>query len=89
MQSEYLAKTISSTIQKDLVEELYFLERYDELKKELQFLIDMPDRRLSNIIMYLHQNKGLFPKRRKKLIEEITGVEFEVIENIYSEIFSR
>jgi hypothetical protein len=89
MQSEYLAKTISSTIQEDLVEELYFLERYDELKKELQLLIDMPDKRLSNIIMYLHQNKGVFPNRRKKLFEEITEAEFEAIENIYSEIFSK
>lgn len=89
MQSEYLAKTIISTIQEDLVEELYFLERYDELKKELQLFIDMPDKRLGNVIMYLHQNKGVFPNRRKKQFEEITEAEFESIENIYSEIFSK
>jgi hypothetical protein len=89
MQCEYLAKTIFSTIQEDLVEELYFLERYDELKKELQLLIDMPDKRLSNVIMYLHQNKGVFPNRRKKLFDEITEAEYEAIENIYSEIFSK
>jgi len=89
MQSEYLAKTIFSTIQEDLFEELFFLERYDELKKELQQLIDMPDKRLSDVIMYLHQNKGIFPNRRKKQFEEITEPEFEAIESIYSEIFSR
>jgi hypothetical protein len=89
MQSEYLAKTILSTIQQDLLEELFFLERYDELKKELQHLIDMPDKRLSDIIMYLHQNKGVFPNRRKKQFQEITEPEFEAIGNIYSEIFSR
>lgn len=89
MQSEYLAKTIFSTIQEDLLDELFFLERYDELKKELQQLIDMPDKRLSDVIMYLHQNKGVFPNRRKKQFEEITESEFEAIEDIYSEIFSR
>jgi hypothetical protein len=89
LQSEYLAKTIFSTIQQDLFEELFFLERYDELKKELQQLIDMPDKRLSDVIMYLHQNKGVFPNRRKKQFEEITDAEFEAFESIYSEIFSR
>lgn len=88
-QSEYLANTIFSTIQHDLFDELFFLERYDELKKELQHLIDMPDKRLSNVIMYLHQNKGIFPNRRKKQFEEITETEFEAMENIYSELFSR
>lgn len=88
IQSEYLAKTIFSTLQEDLLEELYFLERYDELKKELQQLIDMPDKRLSNVITYLHQNKGTFPNRRKKQFEEITEEEFEAIEKIYKEIFN-
>ncbi|MFD2907542.1 Fic family protein [Flavobacterium ardleyense] len=89
MQSEYLAKTIFSTIQEDLLEELFFLERYDELKKDLQQLIDMPDKRLSDVIMYLHQNKGIFPNRRKKQFEEITDAEYDAMGSIYSEIFSR
>lgn len=89
IQSEYLAKTIFSTIQEDLVEELYFLERYNELKMALQQLIDMPDKRLSNVIMYLHQNKGIFPNRRKKQFEEITEEEFKTIEKIFMEIFQR
>jgi Fic family protein len=87
VQSEYLAKTIFSSIQEDLSQELYFLQRYDELKKELQELIDMPDKRLNNLILYLHQNKGIFPNRRKKQFEEITENEFVAIEAIYKEIF--
>jgi Fic family protein len=87
-QSVYLAKAIFSTIQEDLFEELYFLQRYDELKKELQHLIDMPDKQLSNVITYLHQNKGIFPNRRKKQFEEITEEEFAAVERIYKEIFN-
>ena len=87
-QSEYLGNTLFATIQQDLQEELFFLERYDELKKELQQLIDMPDKRLSAVIMYLHQNKGVFPTRRKKHFEEITDAEFEAMEAIYSELFA-
>lgn len=87
-QSEYLAKAIFSTIHEDLFEELYFLQRFDELKKELQQLIDMPDKQLSNVIMYLHQNKGIFPNRRKKQFEEITEEEFAAVEKIYKEIYN-
>ncbi|MFV8327920.1 Fic family protein [Flavobacterium sp. ZS1P14] len=87
LQSEYLANTIFATIRQDLLEELFFLERYDVLKKELQQLIDMPDRRLRDVIMYLHQNKGIFPNRRKKYFEEITDAEFKEMESIYLELF--
>ena len=83
-----LLKQYFSTIQKDLFEELYFLQRYDELKKEIQQIIDMPDKHLSNIIIYLHQNKGIFPNRRKKQFEEITEEEFAAVEKIYKEIFN-
>ncbi|SMC79493.1 Fic family protein [Pedobacter nyackensis] len=87
-QSTYLAKTIQNTIRQDLSEELQFLERYDELKRELQNLIDMPDRRLNDIIVFLHQNRGVFPKRRRKNFEEITEEEFEKMERIYSDVFN-
>jgi hypothetical protein len=64
------------------------MQRYDELKKELQRLNDMLDKPLSNLIMYLHQNKGIFPHRRKKQFEEITEEEFTSMEKIYKEIYN-
>lgn len=87
-QSIYLGQTIQFTINEDLSEELYFLERYDELKTELQNFIDMPDKRLNIIIIFLHQNKGLFPNRRKKDFPEITDEEFAIMETIYSNVFT-
>ncbi len=87
VQSTYLAKTIQDTIRQDLSEELFFLDRYDELKKDLQNLIDMPDRRLNDVIVFLHQNKGIFPNRRKKNFPEITEAEFEAMQKIYADIF--
>ncbi|HEY4327623.1 MAG TPA: Fic family protein [Mucilaginibacter sp.] len=87
LQSTYLAQTIQSTIRHDLFDELFFLERYDELKGDLQNLIDMPDRKLNEVIVFLHQNKGIFPNRRKKHFPEITDEEFGTMEKIYSEIF--
>lgn len=88
MQIAYLAQTIKATIQQDLSEELQFLERYDELKKGLQNIVDMPDRRLNDIIKFLHQNRGVFPKRRKRNFEEIKEEEFVKMEQFYNDIFS-
>lgn len=88
LQSVYLAKTIRASIQHDLSEELFFLERYDELKTDLKNLIDMPDKRLNDAIIFMHQNKGVFPNRRKKHFPEIREDEFSAMENIYNEIFN-
>lgn len=88
LQTSFLAKTINETIKQDLNDELLFLERYDELKREILQLIDMPDQRVNEIIVFLHQNKGIFPKRRKKNFPEIIEEEFSKIEDIYRVIFS-
>lgn len=87
-QTAFLAQAIQGTIRHDLSEELLFLDRYDEFKKELLELIDMPDKRANNIIVYIHQNKGTFPNRRKKYFPEITEEEFQEIERIYQSVFS-
>ncbi len=87
-QSIYLAQTIQSTISHDLSEELHFLERYDELKGNLQNIIDMPDKKLNEIIVFLHQNKGIFPNRRKKHFPEVTEKEFAEMEKSYQNIFA-
>ena len=87
-QTLFLAKTIKETIRQNLTDELLFLERYDELKKEILKIIDMPDQRANDIIVFIHQNKGIFPNRRKKNFPEITDAEYSKIEEIYKAIFS-
>ncbi|RRA95580.1 Fic family protein [Paenimyroides viscosum] len=88
LQTAFLAQAIQETIRHDLSEELLFLDRYDEFKKELLQLIDMPDKRANEIIVFIHQNKGTFPNRRKKHFSEITEEEFQEIERIYQSVFS-
>ena len=86
-QSIYLAKTITAAILQDMTNELTFLERYDEVKKDIQNLVDMPDKDINNIIIFLHQNKGGFPQRRKNNFPKLTDDEFWEMERIYKEIF--
>ncbi len=86
-QSIYLAKTVIATVLQDMTEELTFLERYDEVKKDIQDLVDMPDKDLNKVIIFLHQNNGNFPQRRKNNFPKLTDDEFLAMENIYKAIF--
>ena len=87
-QSIYLAQTIEATISQDMTEELKFLERYDEMKKDIQNLIDIPDKDIDEIILFPHHNKGAFPNRRKNNFPKLTEEEFLSMEKIYANMFT-
>ena len=83
----YLAHTIHATIKEDMPEEFIFIQRYDEVKKELQCIVDMPDKELNLMIMFLHQNKGIFPKRRREQFSKLTDEEIGRMQEAFRNIF--
>jgi hypothetical protein len=83
----YLAKTIHATLSEDMFEELSFLQRYDEAKNELQNIVDMPDKLLSEMLLFLHQNKGAFPKRRRERFAQLTDAEINRMESVFRRVF--
>jgi len=83
----YLIRTILSTIEQDMPGELLFIHRYDEAKKALQKIVDMPDRKIDSMLVFLHQNHGTFPKRRREQFQELTDVEIEWMQKTYREVF--
>lgn len=86
-QTIFLGKTIEETLSFDIPNELEFLLRYDELKKAIQEIVDMPDTEINKMILFLHQNKGIFPKRRRKDFAKLTDGEIELMEKEYLTIF--
>ncbi|MBW8684697.1 Fic family protein [Chitinophaga rhizophila] len=83
----YLVETIHATLKKDMPEELLFIQRYDEVKRALQDVVDMPDRNINLMIMFLHQNKGVFPKRRREQFSKLSDEEIEMMQSEYRKIF--
>ena len=73
----YLIHTIHATLQEDMPAELTFLQRYDEAKKALQNIVDMPDRDINLMLIFLHQNEGVFPKRRRGEFSKLNDSEIE------------
>lgn len=76
--AEALFGFIQVTIEKELVEELDFLENYDVTKRAIQEIIDMPDQRIDLFIRFCLQNNGVIsPKKRKSHFSELTDDEIE------------
>ena len=83
----YLAETIHATLKEDMPNELVFIQRYDEVKKALQHIVDMPDAAINLMIMFLHQNKGVFPKRRREQFAKLTDEEINKMQVAFRQIF--
>ena len=64
-QAEALFRFIQHTIETELVEELSFLANYDETKKAIQKIVDMPDLQIDLFIRFCLQNNGCLSARRR------------------------
>jgi Fic/DOC family len=64
-QVEALLRFIERTIDTELVAELSFLARYDETKKGIQGIVDMPDRKIDLFTRFCLQNNGRLSARKR------------------------
>lgn len=83
----YLAQTIHATLEEDMPNELQFIQRHDEIKKAIQNTVDMPDKDIDLMIMFLYQNKGIFPKRRREKFSRLTDAEIGEMQKKFRDIF--
>lgn len=86
-QCTYLIQAIHSTVTEDMPGELLFIQRYDEAKKELQYIVDMPDKLINMMLTFLNQNKGVFPKRRREYFSKLTDEEINRMQAAYRRVF--
>jgi len=85
----FLARAIQSTVNIDMPEELLFLQCYDELKEDIQNIVDMPDAKVDRMILFLHQNKGKLSNRKRKFYKELSDNEIEQMEQAYVQVFEK
>ena len=86
--AEFLYSCVQRTIEKDLPEEVDFLERYDRFCAGLATIVDMPDRTMDLLFRFLHQNGGQFSQRaRDKEFSQLDKAEAEKIEVLYQQCF--
>jgi len=77
-QAEALFRSISHTIDTELAGELAFLANYDETKRAIQEVVDMPDRKIDLLIRFCLQNNGrLSARKRASHFDSLSAEEIE------------
>ncbi len=82
-QAEALFKFIDQTIEIELTRELAFLANYDEAKKAVQEIVDMPDRKIDLFIRLCLQNNGILSaQKRTNHFDFLSAEEIESMERV-------
>lgn len=89
-QSEALYEFVTKTIEEELVEEFSFLANYDNAKKAIQAIIDMPDRLIDLFIQLCLQNNGsLSARKRAAHFDFLTDEELPAMEQAVKDGYHR
>jgi len=86
--AEFLYACVQHTVEHDLPEEIDYLRKHDEAIRRITDFVDMPDRLAQNLVLFIRQNNGTLPKRRRhKEFEALTDKEVALLEGIVVEAF--
>lgn len=86
--SEFLYACVRRTVEQDLPREIDYLRRHDEALKRVMNAVEMPDRMAENLLMFIRQNRGKLPKRRRMgEFKKLTDAEVSSLEAIVNEAF--
>jgi len=86
--TEYLYECVRSTVEKGLPQEIEYLKSHDEAMRYIMELVEMPDKLAQDIIMFVRENDGELPiRRRKKEFKKLSDREVKAIESIVEESF--
>jgi hypothetical protein len=86
-QVEYLGRKLKAAVVM-VADEVSYLAKYDALAARAKEVVDLPDRRLADLLVLIHQSNGrLSNNKRKQRFEELTNEEIAAIESAYAEVF--
>ena len=66
---------VEQTLKNELLPELDFLVRWEKALSRMKEIVDMPDRKAAQFILFTHQNNGQFPKSRRSMFQELSDEE--------------
>jgi hypothetical protein len=64
--AEFLYACVRRTVEQDLPREIDYLGRHDEAIRQIMEAVEMPDRVAENLVMFIRQNNGTLPKKRRE-----------------------
>jgi hypothetical protein len=88
-EAEFLYACVRHTVEHDLPREIDYLRRHDEATRRIMDTVEMPNRVAENLIMFIRQNKGSLPrKRREGEFKKLRDDEVNLIEGIVNDAFA-
>ncbi len=66
---------VEQTLKTELLPELDYLVRWERARSRMREIVDMPDRKAAQFIFFTQQNKGVFPKGRRNMFQELSDEE--------------
>jgi Fic family protein len=87
--TEFLYECVEQTIERDLPQEVAYLEAYDRFANGVQKIVDMPERKLNLLHGFLRQGEGRLSKRaRSGEFAQLSDAEVDEVEKLYKESFA-
>jgi len=87
--AEFLYACVKRTVEDDLPREIDYLRRHDDALRRIMDAVEMPDRLAENLVMFVRQNNGTLPtKRRDAEFKRLRDDEVALVEGIISDAFS-
>jgi len=87
--AEYLFACVERTVEHDLPREIEYLRRHDEALRRIMDAVEMPDRLAGNLVMFIRQNNGRLPARRREgEFQKLRDDELILIEKVVNDAFS-
>jgi hypothetical protein len=87
--AEFLYACVRRTVEQDLPREIDYLARHDEAMSRIMEAVEMPDRVAENLIIFVRQNNGTLPKKRREgEFKALSNEEVKLIEGIISDTFA-
>ena len=86
--AEFLYRCVQETVQHDLPDEVSYLEAYDRFSREVQTIVDLPERTVELLVRFLEQGDGELSKRaREKEFAKLAEDERAELEELFAACF--
>lgn len=86
--AEYLYACVQHTIEQDLPREIAYLSARDDAQRRIMEYVEMPDHKADDLIMFIRNNEGALPKRRRsKEFKALSDEEVVRVEAIVEDAF--
>ncbi|NMA21825.1 MAG: Fic family protein [Lentisphaerae bacterium] len=88
--AEELYGIVAETLRTELIPELEYLVAWEKARERMRDIVDMPEKKARQLMIFIQQNQGCFPKSRRCQFPELTDEELAKISSVIKEeIFER